>query len=349
MNNWLNIYTRFSNWRSKNKKEGNPPPPLPHQMHALATASSVSGTPPPAAPKPPASDDIPAEPLVVDSVKIRPPPKRITNLSSQALQQLQQHASPTPTPEVSFMPANLLASYPPPPDPIPAHLLPPNGIFNITSLMRSTYFTPVTTEDFEVKRRRKLDDEAASNVVAAQKKGMPPAPAKSGGGSVTASIINAGMNYHAHNQLPSVAPTALPVFHQPTPQPPPQQQHLYVPPASVSSSSSSSARPKPKSKKELARAAKLIMGTLKKLKRANNGHINPEAVLLLQQAKNLGLIPHNAGLDGDDDMGLNDSSSDSSSSGSSSSGSDSDSSSGSDSGSGSSSGSSSGSDDEMQY
>ncbi|KAJ3074362.1 hypothetical protein HDU98_011431 [Podochytrium sp. JEL0797] len=307
------VKTWFSNWRSKNTKQGNPPPPLPHQ---LANQLHNSSPAPEAAAASRAATPVAH---VVDSVMARPPPKRVAALSHAT-----PHASPIPD---AVAPAPLLTSYPPPPAPIHASQLPPFAVASISRLMRSSYYTPHTVEEYEIRRRRKLDDEAANNALAAQKKQMNQKPPSSIASSST----------HQHK---------------------PSQSQQQIPHHTASSAASSSTpKPiikvsKPKSTKELARAAKMITETLKKLKKANHGQINPEAVLLMQQAKNLGLIPQSASLD-DEAMGEDADSSSSSSSGSDSdSETDTDSESGSDSGSGSSSsGSSSGSDDRepMQF
>ncbi|KAI8839074.1 hypothetical protein BJ741DRAFT_599854 [Chytriomyces cf. hyalinus JEL632] len=306
------VKTWFSNWRSKNKSNH---PSLPQ-----APPISTTPTPTPL--------DTPTDPIptLVDSVKVRPPPKRVTNFSAASA------STPLPSHPEPFNPlvaTSLLSSYPPPPDPIPASSLPAYATANIMRLMMSSYFTPCTLEDYEVRRKRKLDDEAANNAVLAAKRGLPiPSNLLSSSASLSAFSIpstTAAANLSSTAHTPAaLPPTALPPHHKA--------------PASIVSSSShaSSFVAKPKSKKELKRAAKLITATLKKLKKASGGGLHPDAAGLLQQAKNLGLLPKGAEFDdGDDDALLSESDSSSSSGSSSDGGSSSVSSSGSSSSSGS--------------
>ncbi|KAI8620559.1 hypothetical protein BC830DRAFT_1098811, partial [Chytriomyces sp. MP71] len=327
------VKTWFSNWRSKGKKA----PPVPPAAPAVST---------------PTASEAPSE-VLVDSVKVRPPPKRVTNFS--ALPPTSMHGQGgAGEPFTPVMTTPLLVNYPPPPEPIHATSLPGSAIANITRLMMSSYFTPCVIEDYEVRRRRRLDDEAANNVVQAAKRGLP-IPTQFTGYSAVAppSILSAATvppntqftshnsnqnngqtylsqnNHNSHQLHASSSSTSMAGASSSS-----HQSHKAT--SVISNSSASTATTsflaKPKSKKELKRAAKLITATLKKLKKAGGG-LHPDAAGLLQQAKNLGLLPQGAAFDGDDDvMSGSDSDSTSSSSSSSSSGSGSGSSSGSGSG-----------------
>ncbi|KAJ3207632.1 hypothetical protein HDU82_003519 [Entophlyctis luteolus] len=234
-------------------------------------------------------------------------------------------------------------SYPPPPNPVHASLLPPFGRTNIMRLMMSSYFVPCTVEDFEIRRRRRLDDEAASNVVKRSLANVPtqalinyqtygggsPAPAF---GAQAAAVAATAVGGHAAPQqtvslnlsgtlaTPQIAsyPQAVlgsPIgssagtggFQVPPKTPTSSDQSLSIKPLpngpAAAKSQLQQLQHKPKSKKSLSKAAKLIIASLKKLKKASpNGVLDPKFAVLLKQAKASGLLPDDADFEGDDDL-----------------------------------------------
>ncbi|KAJ3356853.1 hypothetical protein HDU83_009665 [Entophlyctis luteolus] len=348
-----NLFAPVGNMETPSLAESAIPENGSSNHHAVLAAgvlsSSTSSSPAP-------SNNAGAGTTIVDSVKIRPPPKRVTNFTTNAFVASQTSSTEPETLVPGQVGAGATSaslaratnnatsnSYPPPPNPVHASLLPPFGRTNIMRLMMSSYFVPCTVEDFEIRRRRRLDDEAASNVVKRSLANVPtqalinyqtygggsPAPAF---GAQAAAVAATAVGGHAAPQqtvslnlsgtlaTPQIAsyPQAVlgsPIgssagtggFQVPPKTPTSSDQSLSIKPLpngpAAAKSQLQQLQHKPKSKKSLSKAAKLIIASLKKLKKASpNGVLDPKFAVLLKQAKASGLLPDDADFEGDDDL-----------------------------------------------